>query len=69
MSANLISIPALLVGTHYRSHSRYDEGVIEYATPRPAIWYGENLEAYAIEVRPTRGIKNFWATIAVKVGD
>ena len=69
MSAKAYTIQDLLIGKHYRSHSRHDEGVIQYATPRPAIWYGENLEAYAIEVRPTRGIKNFWATIAVKVGE
>jgi hypothetical protein len=33
------------------------------------VWYGENFEAYAIEVSPTRGIKNFWATVAVKTGE
>ena len=59
----------LLVGKTYRSRSRHDEGTILYATPRPEIWYGENLDAYAIEVRPTRGIKNFWATVAVKTGE
>ena len=69
MSAKTISIESLLEGKHYRSTSRHDEGIIQYATKRPAIWYGENFEAYAIEVRPTRGIKNFWATVAVKVGE
>jgi hypothetical protein len=69
MSAKPYTIVSLLEGKYYRSHSRHDEGVIQYATPRPAIWYGEGFEAYAIEVRPTRGIKNFWATVAVKVGD
>jgi hypothetical protein len=67
MSAKSISIPALLVGTHYRSISRPNEGTIVYASKREGLWYGENLEAYAIEVRPTHGLNNFWATIAVNV--
>ena len=69
MSAKPYTIESLLEGKHYRSHMRHDEGVILYATKREGIWYGENFEAYAIEVRSTRGIKNFWATVAVKVGD
>ena len=69
MSAKPYTIESLLEGKHYRSHTRHDEGVIQYATKREGIWYGENFEAYAIEVRSTRGIKNFWATVAVKVGD
>ena len=68
MSAKPYTIKDLLVGKYYRSHSRHDEGAILYATPRPEIWYGSDFEAYAIEVRSTRGIKNFWATVAVKVG-
>jgi hypothetical protein len=67
MSAKPYTIESLLEGKHYRSHKRHDEGVILYATPRPEIWYGSDFEAYAIEVRSTRGIKNFWATVAVKV--
>ena len=67
MSAKPYTIESLLEGKHYRSHTRHDEGVIQYATKREGIWYGENFEAYAIEVRSTRGIKNFWATVAVKV--
>jgi hypothetical protein len=65
MSALKYTIDSLLVGKTYRSRSRHDEGVIVHAEKRDAIWYGENLEAYAIEVRSTRGIKNFWATVAV----
>jgi hypothetical protein len=67
MSAKSISIPALLVGTHYRSISRPNEGTIVYASKREGLWYGEDIEAYAIEVRPTHGLNNFWATIAVNV--
>ena len=69
MSALTYTIDNLLVGKTYRSRSRHDEGTILYATPRPEIWYGENLDAYAIEVRPTRGIKNFWPTVAVKTAE
>jgi hypothetical protein len=65
MSALKYTIDSLLVGKTYRSRSRHDEGVILHAEKREGIWYGENLEAYAIEVRSTRGIKNFWATVAV----
>jgi hypothetical protein len=65
MSALKYTIDSLLVGKTYRSRSRHNEGTIVHAEKRDAIWYGENLEAYAIEVRPTYGIKNFWATVAV----
>ena len=69
MSAKPYTIETLLVGKYYRSHSRHDEGVILYATPRPEVWYGSDFEAYAIQVSPTRGIKDFWATVAVKIGE
>jgi hypothetical protein len=69
MSALTLSIPALLVGKHYRSRSRNDEGTILHAEKRDGIWYGEGFEAYAIQVSPTRGINDFWATVAVKVSD
>ena len=68
MSAKTYSVESLLVGKHYRSKSRHDEGIIQHAEKREGIWYGEDFEAYAIEVASTRGIKNFWATVAVKVG-
>jgi hypothetical protein len=69
MSAKVITVPALLVGTHYRSRSRHDEGTILHAEKREGIWYGEGYEVYAIQVSSTRNIANFWATIAVKVSD
>lgn len=69
MSALSYSIPALLVGKHYRSRSRHDEGTILHAEKREGIWYGEGLEAYAIQVSSKRSIKDFWATVAVKVSD
>jgi hypothetical protein len=69
MSALTYTIDNLLIGKHYRSRQRHDEGTILHAEKRDSIWYGENLDAYAIEVRSTRGIKNFWATVAVRVGE
>mgnify|MGYP000621002369 FL=1 len=69
MSALTYTIDNLLVGKHYRSRSRHDEGTILHAEKREGIWYGENLDAYAIEVRSTRGIKNFWATVTVRTGE
>ena len=69
MSALKYTIDNLLVGKHYRSRSRHDEGIIQHAEKREGIWYGEGLEAYVVEVSSTRSIKNFWATVAVKVSD
>jgi hypothetical protein len=69
MSALTYSVPALLVGKHYSSRSRHDEGTILHAEKREGIWYGEGLEAYVIQVSSTRNIANFWATVAVKVSD
>lgn len=69
MSALTLSIPALLVGKHYRSRSRNDEGTILHAEKREGIYYGDDLEAYAIQVSSTKNIANFWATVAVKVSD
>jgi hypothetical protein len=69
MSALTYTIDNLLVGKTYRSRSRHDEGTILHAEKREGIWYGENLDAYAIEVRSTRGIGNFWATVTVRTGE
>ena len=69
MSALTYTIENLLVGKHYHSRNRHDEGIIQYAEKRDGIWYGENFEAYVVQVRPTRGIKDFWATVAVKTGE
>mgnify|MGYP000879146818 CR=1 FL=1 len=69
MATKLYTIQDLLIGKNYRSRSRHDEGTILHAEKREGIWYGENLDAYAIEVRSTRGIKNFWATVTVRTGE
>ena len=68
MATKLYTIENLLVGKTYRSRSRHFEGEIVSATPRPAIWYGDNTEAYLIEVN-AKGSRNKFATIAVKVGE
>ena len=68
MATKLYTIENLLIGKTYRSNSRHFSGEIVSAEPRPAIWYGEKTEAYLIEVR-TGGLRNKFATIAVKVGE
>ena len=69
MATKLYTIENLLVGKNYRSRNRHFEGEIISATPRPAIWYGENTEAYVIQVRPTYGLSDRYATVAVKTGE
>ena len=69
MSALTYTIDNLLVGKYYRSRQRHDEGTILHAEKREGVWYGEGFEAYAIQVSPTRGINDFWATVAVKIGE
>ena len=69
MSALTYTIDNLLVGKHYRSRTRHDEGTILTAEKRDSVFYGVDYQAYLIEVRSTRGIKDFYATVAVKVGE
>ena len=68
MATKLYTIENLLVGKNYRSRSRNFEGVITHAEKREGIWYGDNTEAYLIEV-DVRGLRSKYATIAVKVGE
>ena len=68
MATKLYTIESLLVGKNYRSTSRHFSGEIISAEPRPEIWYGENTEAYLIEIN-AGGLRNKFATIAVKVGE
>ena len=68
MTTKVYSIETLLVGTSHYSNSRRIEGIIQYAEKREGLYYGEGLEAYAIQVRPNhRG--DFWSTICVRVSD
>jgi len=64
MATKLYTIESLLVGTN----SRHFSGEIVSAEHRPEIYYGEKTEAYLIEVR-AGGLRNKFATIAVKVGE
>ena len=78
MATKLYSIETLLEGKLYRSNSRKIEGIIQDAEKRSDVYY-ENAEAYLVRVRPqfssTSGLtsfsygKDFYATIAVKVGE
>ena len=68
MSAKLYTIESLLVGKNYRSRNRNFEGEIVSAEKRDGIWYGENTEAYFVEIDEGR-INNTYRTVAVKVGD
>ena len=68
MATKLYTIENLLIGKTYRSNSRHFSGEIISAEPRPAIWYGENTEAFLIEIR-TGGLRNKFATVAVTVGE
>ena len=68
MATKLYTIENLLIGKEYRSRNRHFEGEIISAEPRPEIWYGEKTEAYLIEIR-AGGLRNKFATIAVKVGE
>ena len=68
MATKLYTIESLLVGKNYRSNSRHFSGEIISAEPRPEIWYGENTEAYLIEIN-AGGLRNKFATIAVKTSD
>ena len=68
MATKLYTIESLLVGKNYRSKSRHFSGKIISAKARPEIWYGEKTEAYLIEIN-AGGLRNKFATIAVKVGE
>ena len=68
MATKLYTIENLLVGQTYRSRNRHFEGVITHAEKRDSIWYGENTEAYVIEIYD-RTLRNKFATVAVKVGE
>ena len=69
MATKLYTIQDLLIGKNYRSRNRHFEGEIVSASPRPAIWYGEGLEAYVIQIDTPSSLSDRYATIAVKVGE
>ena len=64
--ANLYSVESLLVGKTYRSKSL--QGEIISAEKHPAgIWYGDNTEAYLVEVKSPNSIRTTYRAVAVKV--
>ena len=66
--ANLYTIEDLLIGKTYRSKSIEGEILSAEKSSQP-IWYGENTEAYLVEVVNPTSFKNYYRTIAVKVGE
>jgi hypothetical protein len=70
--ANLYTIEALLIGKTYNSKTLRGEIISAEKHPK-AIWYGENTEAYLVEISPNSGFNNWgrktFRTIAVKVGE
>lgn len=66
MSANVYSIPDLLIGKTYRSKSLTGEIISAEIHPK-AVWY-EGAEAYLVEIRKPYGGYTY-RTLAVKVGD
>lgn len=66
MSANVYTIEAMLENMVYRSKSI--TGLIVHAEKDDrAVWYGEDLEPYLVQIRPENGGKYVWRTLAVKV--
>jgi hypothetical protein len=66
--ANLYTIENLLVGKTYKSKSLRGEIISAEKSPQP-IWYGENTEAYLVEINNPNSLRNSFRTIAVKVGE
>ena len=66
--ANLYTIENLLVGKTYRSKTLTGE-IISAEKHPSAIWYGENTEAYLVEINDPMSFHNKFRTIAVKVGE
>jgi hypothetical protein len=69
MATKLYTIENLLVGKHYRSRNRHFEGTITHAEKREGIWYGENTEAYVVQIDTPWYLSDRYATVAVKIGE
>jgi hypothetical protein len=65
--ANLYTIEDLLIGKSYSSKSLYDGTIISAEKSKDPLWYGDNTEAYFVEIDEGR-INNTFRTVAVKVG-
>ena len=68
MSANVYTIENLLVGKTYRSKTLQGEIISAEKSSQP-LWYGENTEAYLVEINDPTSLRNKFRTIAVKVGE
>jgi hypothetical protein len=68
MSANVYSIENLLVGKQYVSRTLRGEIISAEKHPK-AIWYGDNTEAYLVEIYSPHTFRNKFRTIAVKVSE
>lgn len=64
--ANLYSVESLLVGKMYRSKSLQGEIISAEKHPK-GIWYGDNTEAYLVEVKSPNSIYTTYRAVAVKV--
>ena len=65
--ANLYTIEDLLIGKTYNSNSLTGK-IISAEKSKHALWYGENTEAYFVEI-DEGSFRNTFRTIAVKVGE
>lgn len=66
--ANLYTIEHLLIGKTYRSKTLTGEIISAEKHPK-GIWYGDNTEAYLVEINDPTSFRNKFRTIAVKVGE
>ena len=64
MSANVYSIPDLLIGKTYRSKSLTGEIISAEEHPK-AVWY-EGCESYLVEVRDSLRGQYTYRTVAIK---
>jgi hypothetical protein len=65
--ANLYTIENLLIGKIYNSKTLRGEIISAEKSNQP-IWYGENTDAYLVEINDGT-LRNKFRTIAVKVGE
>lgn len=66
--ANLYTIENLLIGKTYNSKTLSGK-IISAEKSKQAVWYGENTEAYLVEIDNPYSFRNYFRTIAVKVGE
>jgi hypothetical protein len=68
--ANLYTIEDLLIGKSIAQKLSADGEIISAEkSPQDPLWYGENTEAYLVEIFSAHTLRNTYRTVAVKVGD